>query len=480
VGDYDTTQALVIDPTLTWNTFLGTGGAFENDYGQSIAVDSSGNVYVAGHSNATWGSPVRAYSGSGYDVFVAKLDNSGNLVWNTFLGGSGGEDQGFGIAVDGSGNVYVTGWSAATWRSPVRSFSGGNADAFAAKLSSSGSLTWNTFFGSSGGSGSYGPGVAVDGSGNVHLVGHSNATWGSPWRAFGGGSYDAFAVKLNSSGSLASNGFLGGFGSDYGYGIATDGGGNVYVVGSSSATWGSPPRPYGASDDAFVAKLAQNQPTIASAANQTFFVGDSPRAISPMTVTDDVSSPVITGANDIRIRIPAGFNMTWDTSDTTAVIGGGASSKVSTTVSYEDSGKTLVLNVTTDFASGDTITVSDLRFTSFTAPSAADNLELEVYNDGGVTAVDDKTIRVVLDIGIDCDFSTWTDGDGTEEIIDDDGGQDDFNPHEEDITTVPCASEGCIGRERSSPGAGRVCDGQRGVPAGGFLSWGGGETRRDL
>jgi hypothetical protein len=93
VGDYDTTQALVIDPTLTWNTFLGTGGAFENDYGQSIAVDSSGNVYVAGHSNATWGSPVRAYSGSGYDVFVAKLDNSGNLVWNTFLGGSGGVER---------------------------------------------------------------------------------------------------------------------------------------------------------------------------------------------------------------------------------------------------------------------------------------------------------------------------------------------------------------------------------------------------
>ena len=147
VGAYDHSRQLVIDPTLTWNTFLGAGGAYQNDYGQAIAVDGSGNVYVAGHSNATWGSPVRAYSGSGYDAFVAKLNSSGSLTWNTFLGGNGGEDQANGIAVDGSGNVYVTGWSVATWGSPVTAFGGGSSDAFVAKLSSSGSLTWNTFVG---------------------------------------------------------------------------------------------------------------------------------------------------------------------------------------------------------------------------------------------------------------------------------------------------------------------------------------------
>ena len=58
-------------------------------------------------------------------------------------------------------------------------------------------------------------------------------------------------------------------------------------------------------------------------------------------------------SDDIRITVPVGFNMSWDSSDTTATIGGGASSKVSTTVSYEDSGRTLVLDVTSDFAAGD-------------------------------------------------------------------------------------------------------------------------------
>ena len=73
---------------LTWNTFL--GGSAE-DEGNGVAVDKTGNVYVVGDSYATWGSPVRAFSG-GIDGFVAKLDSNGNLTWNTFLGGNGRSD----------------------------------------------------------------------------------------------------------------------------------------------------------------------------------------------------------------------------------------------------------------------------------------------------------------------------------------------------------------------------------------------------
>src|SRR5439155_1425718 len=93
-------------------------------------------------------------------------------------------------------------------------------------------------------------------------------------------------------------------------------------------------------------------PTIASAANQVFVVGQAPTAISAITVTD-AATPGISAAQDIRVRIPATLSMTWNTALTTATLTGGAASKVSPTVSYEDGGKTLVLNVTTNFAGAD-------------------------------------------------------------------------------------------------------------------------------
>jgi hypothetical protein len=235
--------------TLSWNTFL---GGSSNTSGYGIAVDGSGNVYVVGNSSSTWGTPVRGYSGND-DAFAAKLNSSGGLTWNTFLGGSG-DDTGRGIAVDGSGNVYVGGYCSSTWGTPVRAFSGSN-DAFAAKLTSSGGLTWNTFLGGSGYT--YGHGIAVDGSGNVYVAGYSNATWGAPVRAYSG-SNDAFAAKLNSSGALIWNTFLGGSGNDGSSGIAVDGSGNVYVTGGSNTAWGTPVRAYSTGYDTFAAKLASS------------------------------------------------------------------------------------------------------------------------------------------------------------------------------------------------------------------------------
>ena len=76
--------SLIIETEWEWNTFL---GGSEKDEGTSIAVDDSGNVYIAGFSDATWGSPINAHAGNN-DAFVAKLNSSGALQWNTFLGGS--------------------------------------------------------------------------------------------------------------------------------------------------------------------------------------------------------------------------------------------------------------------------------------------------------------------------------------------------------------------------------------------------------
>src|SRR5205823_2856319 len=137
------------------------------------------------------------------------------------------------------------------------------------------------------------------------------------------------------------------------------------------------------------------QPTLASAANQVFVVGQAATAIAAITVTD-AATPGITATGDIRIRIPATVNMSWNTALTTATITGTGASKVATTVSYEDAGKTLVLNVTSNFAANDQIVVSGLQYSSFTAASAADYLQLVVTGAGGPTnASDSRTIQVV-------------------------------------------------------------------------------------
>ncbi len=241
--------AAKLDPNgaLAWNTFL---GGSSGDMGTGIGADGSGNVYVAGDSGNTWGTPIRPYTNSILDTFAAKLDSDGELIWNTFLGGSEW-DNGSGIAVDGSGNVYVAGVSTATWGNPIRAFTFWG-DGFTAKLDSNGALTWNTFLGGSGDDESHG--IVVDGSGNVYVSGYSSDNWGMPVRPFMGGN-DAFVAKLDSSGVLMGNTFLGGTGSDGGGGIAVDGSRNVYVVGVSSATWGNPVRPYTLDFDAFVAKI---------------------------------------------------------------------------------------------------------------------------------------------------------------------------------------------------------------------------------
>jgi hypothetical protein len=189
LGQYNPAYPLMIDPTLQWHTFMGSSSA---DYGRAIAVDGSGNVYVAGHSNVTWDTPVNAHAG-GNDAFAAKLDSSGVRQWHTFMG-SASSDVGSAIAVDGSGNVFVAGNSNATWGTPVNAHAG-DYDAFAAKLDSSGVRQWHTFMGSSGHD--YGRAIAVDGGGNVFVAGESWATWGTPVNAHAGG-VDAFAAKIAS------------------------------------------------------------------------------------------------------------------------------------------------------------------------------------------------------------------------------------------------------------------------------------------
>jgi hypothetical protein len=249
--------ATAAEPVSVSNTFMGSSSY---DEGRAVAVDPSGNIYVAGQSNATWGTPVRPHSG-GNDVFVAKLGPDLVLQWNTFLG-SGSEDLTQNtIAVDAFGNVYVGGWSDATWGSPLDSYTG-NEDAFVAKLNASGVLQWHVFMGNE--STDIAHGLALDASGNVHMSGWTvnnwnGSFWGTPVNP-GGCCQNAFVVKLSSSGVPHWVTFLGGDAGVLGTGVAVDASGNVYVGGRSDATWGTPINDHTGSggEDGFAAKLGSN------------------------------------------------------------------------------------------------------------------------------------------------------------------------------------------------------------------------------
>jgi hemolysin-activating ACP:hemolysin acyltransferase len=136
--------------------------------------------------------------------------------------------------------------------------------------------------------------------------------------------------------------------------------------------------------------------SISSEANQTFDIGQASTPISPITVTD-ATGLLITVADDIRIHIPASFPMTWDSGDTSAVITGTASGKVSPTVSFEPGNKILVIDVTAPFGVGEFITVSGLNFNNFSGleMEISDNLELDANNDAGADAFDDKTVTII-------------------------------------------------------------------------------------
>ncbi|TYP74496.1 SBBP repeat-containing protein [Paenibacillus methanolicus] len=235
------------DPTgtaLVYSTYLGGSGT--GDQGFGIAVDASGHAYVTGAAqSADFPVTPGAFQtdfGGGIDGFVTKLNPAGTaLVYSTYLGG-GGSDIGRGIAVDASGNAYMTGETTSA-DFPVtpgafQTMIGGGSDAFVAKLNPAGTaLVYSTYLGGSGGDFGRG-GIAIDASGSAYVAGTTQSanfpvTPGCVQPLFGG-VQDAFAAKLNPLGTgLVYSTYLGGTSSDSGESIAIDASGNAYVTGQT-------------------------------------------------------------------------------------------------------------------------------------------------------------------------------------------------------------------------------------------------------
>ena len=232
--------------TLQWNTFLGSS---DFDIGDGVAVDNFGNVYIAGRSNATWGTPLNPFQGDD-DAFAAKLDSNAALIWSIFLG-SPREDYAGGITVDGSQNVYVCGISDYPWGSPLSHWAGG-WDGFVVKLNTNGGAFWLTFMGSSQDDHIWD--IDADSSGNTYIAGSSDASWGSPLNAHVGED-DAFLTRLSTNGIRLWHTFMGSEKGDYAEGVAVDDSGTIYLAGSSDESWGSPLNAHAGVMNGFLAKF---------------------------------------------------------------------------------------------------------------------------------------------------------------------------------------------------------------------------------
>ena len=237
VAKYDASGALL------WARQAG-GGFY--DCGNAVAVDGSGNSYVTGFFGGSADFGDITLNSAGYDdTFVAKYDASGTLLWATQTGGIS-FDRSYGIAVDVSGNSYVTGsFEDSADFGDITLNSAGAADIFVAKYDASGTLHWAKQTGGISFDRSYG--IAVDVSGNSYVTGYfeGNATFGAgephETTLTSVDESDIFVTKHDTSGALVWATQAGGTSIDRGYGIAVDGLGNSYVASyfEGNATFGA-------------------------------------------------------------------------------------------------------------------------------------------------------------------------------------------------------------------------------------------------
>ncbi|MDO8629307.1 MAG: immunoglobulin domain-containing protein, partial [Phycisphaerales bacterium] len=248
---------------LLWVRQAGGDG---DDYGNSVSVDAAGNSMVTGAFSRTAAfGQVNLTSAGADDLFLAKYDRAGQLLWVKQAGGSG-DDVGFSVAAEPAGGVYVTGnFTGAANFAGVTLTSQGSNDVFVAKFDGAGNLDWVKSAGGLGDDNGYG--VALDSMGHAYVTGwfQNEAQFGGtklrvpPREASAASNRDIFVAAYSAAGDVIWAGSAGGAGDDYANAIAVDGAGDLHVVGefrSSKALFGNVELPGSGDGNAFITELA--------------------------------------------------------------------------------------------------------------------------------------------------------------------------------------------------------------------------------
>lgn len=324
VGEYDTTRPLIIDPTVTLNnlafsTFL---GSFGEDAANDNAVDAMGNIYITGRSTSvafpTTAGTFDTSSNGAEDVFVTKMNPSGTgIVFSTFLGGNF-YDEGRGIAVDSSGNIFVTGTASNFFPTTAGTFDttfSGGSDVFVTKLNSTGSaLLYSTYIGES--AIDFANDIAIDAAGNAYVVVRTSDTvvdYPTTPGAFDttfNGVDDVAVTKLNPTGSaLVYSTFLGGSGIDNGTAIAVNAAGEAYVAGATTddvtdmqTTAGAYDTTHNGITDYFVTRFSADGSSLV----YSTFIGGSGIDNAVGLAIDGAGSAYVVGSASVGFPVTAG------------------------------------------------------------------------------------------------------------------------------------------------------------------------------
>jgi hypothetical protein len=309
IGPYNQDRSLIIDPNLTFSTYLG-GTLHEGAGTVACYVDDAGDVYVTGGTRSvnfptTVGAYDTTHNGGDWDIFVSKLVNNGTaLSFSTFIGGGTGGEFPTDFTVDTNGRMFVIGQTGST-DFPITPMAfqkthHGNNEGFILKLNSTGqALSYSTYLGGS--DGDLLESIAIDGQGNAYIIGN---TWSNDLPVVAGcydtvydDEFDGFVVKLNSNGTNVIYGsYIGTSGNDQARALLVDAYGDVYVAGWTNAnnfpvTLSTYDRIHNGLTDGYLLKMSGN---LSSLVFSTYLGGSHDDQIQKMAMDDD-GNIIVTG-----------------------------------------------------------------------------------------------------------------------------------------------------------------------------------------